>query len=48
VTLAILAGDIAIVSLMVAWIGRPAEVIGTYVVICLGAALFKRKLPGGF
>lgn len=46
VTLVVLAGDIAIVSLMVAWIGHPEVVIGTYVVVCLGAALFKRKLPG--
>lgn len=46
VTLAILAGDVAIVCLLVAWIGHPAEVVGTYVVVCLGAALFKRRLPG--
>lgn len=45
VTLVVLGVDIALVALMVACFGHPAVVIGTFVAVYLGAALFTRRLP---
>ena len=44
VALVILGVDIAFVALMVAYFGHPAVVIGTFVAVCVGAALFGRRL----